>query len=335
MASIGWCDRFMRRQKLVIRRKTKIAQKLPKDLEDKLTSFQRFIIRQRQATDFELGQIGNMDETPMSFDMPVASTVNFAGEKTVCIKTTGHEKANFTVVLGCMADGTKLKPMLIFKRKTMPKDEFPPGVIIAIQPKGWMNESCLQQWITDSWLQRPGAALGKKSLLVWDMFRAQLVPEVKDRLKSLDTTMAVIPGGLTSLVQPLDVCLNKPFKDRMRTKWQAWMAEGKFQLTPAGNIRRPELTLVATWVKESWDEIDCAMVKKSFKKCGISNALDGTEDDALWMDDAADAAADTEEDTEDNEDDDMYDEQLTQEEVDAIYTDDEYEDFDGFHPEDL
>ena len=24
------------------------------------------------------------------------------------------------------------------------------------------------------------------------------------------------------------------------------------------------------------------MVKKSFKKCGISNALDGTEDDLIW-----------------------------------------------------
>ena len=26
----------------------------------------------------------------------------------------------------------------------------------------------------------------------------------------------LIPGGLTSVVQPLDVCLNKPFKDLIR-----------------------------------------------------------------------------------------------------------------------
>ena len=103
----------------------------------------------------------------------------------------------------------------------MPKEKFPPGVIISVQPKGWMDESGVQQWITELWLQHPSAALGKKSLLVWDMFRTHLIEEVKDRLKSVDTTMAVIPGGLTSLVQPLDVCLNKPFKDGMRSKWQA------------------------------------------------------------------------------------------------------------------
>ena len=137
-------------------------------------------------SDFELGQIGNMDETPMSFNMPYSSTVNCAGEKTICIKTTGHEKTNFTIVLGCMVDGTKLKPMLIFKRKTMPKEKFPPGIIISVQPKGWMDESGVQQWITKSWLQCPGAALGKKSLLVWDMFHSHL-NEVKDSMKSVNS----------------------------------------------------------------------------------------------------------------------------------------------------
>ena len=34
-----------------------------------------------------------------------------------------------------------------------------------------------------------------------------------------NTDIAVIPGGLTSIVQPLDVCLNKPFKDHLRSKW--------------------------------------------------------------------------------------------------------------------
>ena len=36
------------------------------------------------------------------------------------------------------------------------------------------------------------------------------------------------------------------------------------------------------WVREAWDEIPCDMVKKSFLKCGITNQMDGSEDDCLY-----------------------------------------------------
>ena len=77
----------------------------------------------------------------MWFDMPKSKTVDSVGAKTVLLKTTGHEKTRFTVVLACLADGTKLKPMVIFKRKTMPKDNFPTGVVVHNHPKGWMDEN--------------------------------------------------------------------------------------------------------------------------------------------------------------------------------------------------
>ena len=36
---------------------------------------------------------------------------------------------------------------------------------------------------------------------------------IKHFLKDTKTDVAFIPGGLTSMVQPLDVSVNKPFKD--------------------------------------------------------------------------------------------------------------------------
>ena len=72
----------------------------------------------------------------MTFDLPSNRTVN-AREKTVLIKTAGHEKTHFTVVLACMADGSKLKPTVIFKRKTLPKDaKFSSGVCVRAHSKG-------------------------------------------------------------------------------------------------------------------------------------------------------------------------------------------------------
>ena len=48
--------------------------------------------------------IGNMDETPMTFDMPLDRTVDAIEKKHTC-QNLGHEKDRFTVVLACLADG--------------------------------------------------------------------------------------------------------------------------------------------------------------------------------------------------------------------------------------
>ena len=141
VASAGWCTRFMNRYRLVLRQKTKIAQKLPADLEAKIDLFHKFVIKMCRLHGYDLNEIGNMVETPMTLDLPGNRTVHPSGAKTVLIKTTGHVKTHFTVVLACMADGTKLKPTVIFKRKTLPKGvKFPAGVLVRSYVKGWMDE---------------------------------------------------------------------------------------------------------------------------------------------------------------------------------------------------
>ena len=131
-------------------------------------------------------------------------------------------------------------------------------------------------WIQEVWNKRPEAS--KKSLLVWDSFKAHLT----EQLKKGNSECAVIPGGLTSIVQPLDVCVNKPFKDNFRKFYNKWMTSGNHSYTPAEKMRRPSLQLIVEWIEKSWDAIKVDTVTHSFKKCGISNSLDGDEDDELW-----------------------------------------------------
>ena len=37
------------------------------------------------------------------------------------------------------------------------------------------------------------------------------------------------------------------------------------------------------WVKEAWESLTSEIIVRSFKKTGISNMLDGIEDDDLWQ----------------------------------------------------
>jgi len=108
LVSAGWCTCFMRHNKLVLQQKTKICQCLPTDLEEKITSFQCFVIHQKLRHSYPLSQIGNMDETPVFFDLLSNRTVDYVGSKTVIIRTTCHDKTHFTAVcvtfLTCMAE---------------------------------------------------------------------------------------------------------------------------------------------------------------------------------------------------------------------------------------
>ena len=141
----------------------------------------------------------------------------------MCIKISGAEKAHFTVILSCLTDGTKLKPAVVFKRKKMSKEKIPKDIIVFVQEKGWVDERVLFGWSKNVWFKGPSALLRGKSMLAWDIFRAHLLDSIKSEQKRNKTYQCVIPGGCTSVLQPLDVCLNKPFKVHMRQKWSEWI----------------------------------------------------------------------------------------------------------------
>ena len=79
----------------------------------------------------------------------------------------------------------------------MQKVKFPSGVFVHIHLKGWMDKQGTLLWIDNIHTQRQGGLLRKKSLLVWDMFRAHLMDPVKTAIKSERAAIATIFGVLT------------------------------------------------------------------------------------------------------------------------------------------
>ena len=55
-----------------------------------------------------------------------------------------------------------------------------------------------------------------------DQFKAHVTESTKSLATKLKTHLAVIPGGLTSHLQPLDVSVNEPFKGFMHEEWTKW-----------------------------------------------------------------------------------------------------------------
>jgi hypothetical protein len=53
----------------------------------------------------DLAELGNMDEIPVSFDIPDTRTVDLKGTRDIELTTTGAEKCNLTVILCVTADG--------------------------------------------------------------------------------------------------------------------------------------------------------------------------------------------------------------------------------------
>jgi hypothetical protein len=180
----------------------------------------------------------------------------------VTIKTTGTEKQRCAVMLAVTANWDKLPPYVIFKRKTLPKEKFPPGIHVRVQENGWMDQDLVKDWVNKVWDRRPGALRRQKARLVLDSFRGHFKEDVK-KLQRGRTDVAVIPGGVTSILQPLDISINKPFKESLRRFYGEWMAEGNHRYKPGGKIKRPPLETVCWWSLRAWDCSSSDVIVKS------------------------------------------------------------------------
>ena len=285
VASDGWLKRFMERNNFSLRKHTSLSQKLPADLELRLSVFYKHLreLREEHELDEDL-LIINMDEVPMVFDTVPGNTVHRKGEKDVKVSTTGGEKKHFTAVLAVNAAGDFLPTLTIFKGKRAIKNLVtPPGWIVTVNDKAWMREETMLQWINE--VLRPHTQRSP-SLLVLDSFSAHITAKVRTALKKVNCYPAIIPGGCTSKAQHLDVAINKPFKDQIRKQWTHFMIERQTKINNGeSNMKGPVHQDLINWMSTASKSVrDTGVIPKSFKVTGISTALSGIEDNMLHND---------------------------------------------------
>ena len=105
----------------------------------------------------------------------------------------------------------------------------------------------------------------------------------------MSTCASILSGSPHVQLQPLDVSVNKPFKDLMEKEWTLWMQSAGNDLTSTGRIKKASIAQVCDWTLRSWNGVKKEVVVKSFKKCSISSAVDGTEDDEIYQHEESDS----------------------------------------------
>ena len=148
-ASAGWLDRFLHRNNFSVRRHTTVAQKDARHFTQKLVNFVTFVAQMIEKKQMEEKNIIAMDETAVWFDMVGSTTLDTRNAHSVPLKTKGHEKNNLTVVLTAKADGTKLKPYVVYKggiREVKAMQNIS-GVVVVSSKKSWMKEDLTADWL--------------------------------------------------------------------------------------------------------------------------------------------------------------------------------------------
>ena len=120
-----------------------------------------------------------------------------------------------------------------------------------------------------------------------DLFHSRRSDPVWVCLKDNDISLSLVPGGCTGLLQPLDVSVNRPFKDILKDKidkdFEHQQLHNKEIATSSSAIGEMRV-MMTRCVAEAW-EIFCwdktGVVIRSFRCLGIALPIDGSCDEEL------------------------------------------------------
>ena len=92
---------------------------------------------------------------------------------------------------------------------------------------------------------------------------------VVTRIKNLGVEVVHIPpaGGCTALCQPVDIGVNKPFKNRVRSEWQTWMINEGLQHGTTSALTRAH---IIEWCHFAMNDLPAQMVRNAWRHAEYS-----------------------------------------------------------------
>ena len=169
-------------------------------------------------------RIINMDETPLFLEMNYSTTIDFIGKKNVEYLTTGREHYRISIILSVTGDGYKLPPFVIIKGeegKTIEKklNELyyvkKHEIFVHCQKQGWCTTELFILWLKEVFIPYQ-TSIAENCLLVMDKASSHISAESIKYLNENNISFMLIPAGMTPECQPLDITVNKIFKNNIK-----------------------------------------------------------------------------------------------------------------------
>lgn len=83
-------------------------------------------------------------------------------------------------------------------------------------------------------------------------------------IQELGVEVRHIPGGCTSLAQPIDVGVNKPLKNHVRRSWENYMITNGLG-EPGRTIQPPTRKMMAEWIVAAIDATPAHIIRNAWR----------------------------------------------------------------------
>ncbi len=109
---------------------------------------------------------------------------------------------------------------------------------------------------------------GIQTVILLDSYRCDMMVSVLNKIFDSKIKVIHIPGRCMALCQPLDIGVNKPFKQRIHHLWEEWMME---MLDRDGVICNAMHEEVAEWTASVyWNMVGSKILKNAWQRTGYN-----------------------------------------------------------------
>jgi len=276
-ASLGWVERFKKRNSLISRRFT-TPKKIPDNVDEICRSFIQNFHHIIAKLNVKAENIINFDQVPRYFECEPKTTITTKGTREVFLRKSSTSHKRFTFTYAITGAGKVLKPHLLFSG-LVNKPNVDKQCLVDVNRTGMWNETILINFIADAIMTRRQSAFGREPVLVLcDSYGTHVkfveLEKEKKKYAKHNIHFMLIPPNMTGLLQPEDVSLNRSFQQHYSTNYDKYLADALEDDNPnlrtkAGNIKSPNYSLVSKWILEWIDSLSHETVQKAFKVCGL------------------------------------------------------------------